>query len=518
MAEQTSTIATAPKMGFWKRNWKVCVYCFIASFAATAFGFDQGTGGGFLAMQQWLKDFGYYDSEEGVYSITAGSTTAMNGTLCGSAFLAALASGRIGSQFGRKIGLILCGAAGLIGSGISMIPHYGALIVGKVFIGISMGFAGNFAITYWSETAPAQIRGLIVIMYQFNINLPNFIGACVDQGTYLRTDRWSYRIPLFVTMFPPLVLVTLVWLIPESPRWLVTRDKYSEARTSLVKIRGKYARDDELDAEMKEVIAFTELERSLDASTSYRECFSGTNRRRTLIGMLCMGGQHMQGIAFISGYSTYFFSLIGFNDAFVITVIINACQVAAVIFAFIAVRFIGRRILLIVGAGVCAASMFLFAIVAQAAPGSDAANKCIVAFICIYVFSFAATWGSIGPIVTGEVPSNRLRSKTVSCALSTNWFGALLVITSIPYLINKDYANLGTKVGFIFGPLATIVFVLAIFFLPETKDRSLEEIDEMFINRVSTRKFKSYICTKEAAGVDIMGKAGVIEVEDVKKV
>jgi MFS transporter, SP family, sugar:H+ symporter len=181
-------------------------------------------------------------------------------------------------------------------------------------------------------------------------------------------------------------------------------------------------------------------------------------------------------------YSTYFFSLIGFKDAFVITVIINACQVAAVVLAFLIIRHIGRRILLIVGAGICAMSMLLFAIIAQAAPGSDAANKCITAFICIYVFSFAATWGSIGPIVTGEVPSNRLRSKTVSCALSTNWFFCLAVITGIPYLINKDYANLGTKVGFIFGPLAVLVFIGAVLLLPETKDRTLEEIDEMFLN------------------------------------
>ncbi|RMZ75951.1 hypothetical protein DV737_g5034, partial [Chaetothyriales sp. CBS 132003] len=115
-----------------------------------------------------------------------------------------------------------------------------------------------------------------------------------------------------------------------------------------------------------------------------------------------------------------------------------------------------------------------------AAPGNNAANKCIVAFICIYVFGFAATWGSIGPIVTGEVPSNRLRSKSVSCALTANWFGALLVTSCVPYLINKSYANLGTK-------------------------------------RVATRKFKSYVCTKEAAGAGVMAKAEVVELEKALK-
>lgn len=150
--------------------------------------------------------------------------------------------------------------------------------------------------------------------------------------------------------------------------------------------------------------------------------------------------------------------------------------------ALFAVRRVGRRVMLITGSGVCSACMLLYAALSTAAPGSRVAGRCVVAFIYIYVFRYAATFGSIGPVVTGEVPSNRLRSKSLSIALSGNWICALAVICSVSYLINPDYANLGTKVGYIFGGLGMLVFVATIFLIPETKDRSLEEIDKIFLN------------------------------------
>lgn len=168
--------------------------------------------------------------------------------------------------------------------------------------------------------------------------------------------------------------------------------------------------------------------------------------------------------------------------------------------------------------------MLGFATVAEAAPHSNAAAKCEITFISIFLFAYSATWGSLGPIVIGEVPSNRLRTKTISVAIGLSWLMALLVITSIPYLINPQYLNLGTKVGFIFGGLTVIVFVLTIIFVPETKDRTLEEIDEMFLNvsqlrpimrlsltdliqRVPTLKFKTYVCTRQVAGFDLTAPA-----------
>jgi MFS family permease len=217
---------------------------------------------------------------------------------------------------------------------------------------------------------------------------------------------------------------------------------------------------------------------------------------------------------------TYFFALVGFTDAFVCTVIANALSIGGTIVAFPLVKYIDRRPLMIGGAFVCAFCMLAFAIVAEAAPKSNAAAKCIIAFICIFNFSYSATWGSLGPVIMGEVPSNKLRSKTVALAASASFFVSLIVITTIPYLIGASYANLGTRVGFIFGGLTVLVFIGVVIFLPETKDRTLEEIDEMFINvsvdsvwdvwtlltrpqHVPSRDFKNYVCTRRVHGYDL---------------
>lgn len=208
--------------------------------------------------------------------------------------------------------------------------------------------------------------------------------------------------------------------------------------------------------------------------------------------------------------------------------------------ALFAVKYVGRRPLLITGCAVNAFCMLAFASIAEAAPNSRAASKCLIAFICIFCFTFAATWGPVCPILIGEVGSNRLRTKTVAIGMASNWILCLAVLTSLPYLLDAQYANLGTKVGFIFGSLTTVLLVLVVFFLPETKDRSLEEIDEMFINvslllsprnilqasftdkfnlqAVPTREFKNYVCTGQAAGYDVRDVLKKVDITEIEKV
>lgn len=241
----------------------------------------------------------------------------MYGLELGFAFLASVVSGAIGSRWGRKTGLILCAVSGLIGSAIQMIASWPAQIVGRLFMGLSIGFAGNFTITYWSETAPGHLRGVIVILYQLFINVPNFIGACINQGTHALPNRWAYRGPLLTTMLMPILLICFIKIVPESPRkpipipstcralmtmigWLVTRDRIADAKVSIRKLRGPETSQEELDREIDGVVAFTQLEKQLEDSTSYWECFKGTDLRRTTIASLMTVGQQLMGIAFIS--------------------------------------------------------------------------------------------------------------------------------------------------------------------------------------------------------------------------
>jgi MFS transporter, SP family, sugar:H+ symporter len=170
-------------------------------------------------------------------------------------------------------------------------------------------------------------------------------------------------------------------------------------------------------------------------------------------------------------YSTYFFALVGLDKPFVVTVIVNACQISGTLAAFVVIRFVGRRLTLILGAAVCCFSMLALSTIKQAAPNSVSAHRSVIAFICIFCFTYAASWGSISPVVMGEIPSNHLRSKTVSIALASGWVVSLVVVTSVPYLLSAAYANLGANVGFIFGALAVPVLIATILIVPETKGK-----------------------------------------------
>ncbi len=158
------------------------------------------------------------------------------------------------------------------------------------------------------------------------------------------------------------------------------------------------------------------------------------------------------------------------------------CGIAGSFTSFFLIKFIGRRPIVIGGAAAQGTSMMTFAIVAVAAPGSLAASKCLAAFVCLFIFSYGATWGAVSQVLLGELSSTKLRSKTVALATAAGWVSDILIICGIPYLLSADYANLGGKVGFIFGGCQIIVLLYSIFYIPETKDRTLEEIDEMFMN------------------------------------
>lgn len=225
----------------------------------------------------------------------------MYGTEVAFLFFGTVSAGFISKRYGRRFGLSLCALTTIVGSGIQMISHYVALVVGRCIMGLGIGYAAAYSIAYWSEITPAHLRGMVVIFYQLSINLANFIGSCIDQGTYKYVSAWAYRAPLLTMMGPPLLLLVLVWMIPESPRWLVTQDRNIDALNSLRKLRGSTYTLEEVEKEINDVIAFNTLEKELDESTSFIECFRGIDLRRTFIASIMMVGQQFMGVAFLAG-------------------------------------------------------------------------------------------------------------------------------------------------------------------------------------------------------------------------
>ncbi|KAK4934294.1 hypothetical protein LTR10_024394 [Elasticomyces elasticus] len=494
-----------------RSNLKVIGYCMIVGLLAVTQGLDIGETAGFLAMPRFNQDFGSYSAATQAWSTTAGQQTEMFGLLLGGAIVSSAASGWIGAHWGRRFGIFLGAITAFINPIIqATVTTWPGFMVGKVISGIGIGFGQTFVIPYWSETTPAALRGMMLVALQGIINVFTFVGQCINEGTHGLTTRWAYRGPLLTELLAPLILLVLIYWIPETPRYLVSRGRYDDALNAMRKLRGPTYPEEEIQEEVKEVMAMDRIEKELEGASRWRDCFQGTDLRRTVVSVIAILCQEFSGIAFITGYGTYFFSISGVTNPFVISVITGLCGIVGSAAAFPLIKFFGRRPILITGAAAQGVSMLTFAIVAVAAPGSKAASQCLAAFVSLFIFSYGATWGAVGPVVLGELSSTKLRSKTLALCYIAGWSADLLIICGTPYLISADYANLGAKVGFIFGGISILVFIWCFLCLPETKDRTLEEIDEMFMNKVPARKFKTYVITKNVQGISVQAEMDVL--------
>ncbi|KIX93765.1 uncharacterized protein Z520_10389 [Fonsecaea multimorphosa CBS 102226] len=487
-----------------RSNARLIRYCLVPSTLAVIYGMGIAQTGGFLAMSEYNQDFGEYNSATGSKALTAPQISGLTGTTLGAACVSAIFAGTVGTRYGRKIGLTLAALLYVIGLILNCAAtSYAFVIVGKVILGLAVGLAANFVIAYWAETSPVKMRGLITLLYGAITNLAQFVGACIVKGTSELTTSWAWRASLMTEFIPPLILLTFIYWIPETPRWYASHGKNAQAREAMCHVRGPTWPEEEIDAEIDDIVGMLEIERQLEGSSSWIHCFQGTDLRRTLLAIFALLGQEFSGVAFIAGYGTLFFSLSGVTDPFTTNVISSMCGIAGSLTSFVLVKYVGRRKILVGGTVVQTFCMFAFAIIGVATPGTHAAAKSLVAFVCIFNFSYGASWGPVAFVLIGELPSTKLRSKTLALATSVGWSFNVLISVGMPYLLSDAYVMLGTKVGFIFGATELLAFVFAFFFLPETKDRTLEEIDEMFMNKVPAWEFKNYVTTKTVQGISV---------------
>lgn len=299
---------------------------------------------------------------------------------------------------------------------------------------------------------------------------------------------------LLVQMVVPLIMLAVVWFVPESPRWLVKRNRHDSAHKALSYIRNGVATDEEVNEELSLIEEAVREQAELHKATSYLDCLKGFNGRRTMIAVGVQVLQQLSGNAFMLSYSVIFMYQVGVTDPLASSMARTAMAIGGSLFAFYLADKIGRRILMIVSA----VGMWIsFWIVAGISAYTEVENNSLAAFLLalLLIWSFLGNlgWASCVWIVTAEVPTLQLREKTISIASSISFIVVLLVSYINPYIQNEP-SNLGVKVGFIYGSFSLIAVFFTYFFVPECANRSLEELDEMFQENVPAWKFKGYVC------------------------
>lgn len=351
---------------------------------------------------------------------------------------------------------------------------------------------------YSAELAPPAIRGSLVNLYQWWQIVGNITSASCIYGTSMHlSGQWKYKPVMIVQMAIPIILALGVWFLPESPRWLLFKDRRSDARKALGWMRQGRSTDDETDVELELLDAALQEQIEHNKATSYLDCFRTSNLRRTLIAILVQLFQQIQGNSFMNNYLVIFLQRIGISNSLQIYIAQNATQLGGITLAFYFSDRVGRRPILALGALLMGALMWVVAGLGAYSPDGVTGNRAqgCVAAILIYQALAGGCWGSCTWITMAEAPTAQLREKTIMMATFVSFCMVLLITYVNPYLQDEGYGNLGARIGFVYGGCSFLALGWVALFLPELKGRSLEELDELFQRRVSTWKFKSYRCS-----------------------
>ncbi|KAJ5222951.1 uncharacterized protein N7469_009191 [Penicillium citrinum] len=460
----------------------IIIGLFVA-FGGVLFGYDTGTISGILAMKYWRELFstGYTNPKDNLPDITSSQSSMIVSLLSAGTFFGALFAAPMADYFGRRLAMILntfvfCFGV-ILQTAATAIPLF---VAGRFFAGLGVGLLSATIPLYQSETAPKWIRGTIVGAYQLAITFGLLLAAIVNNSTKNRNDTGCYRIPVAVQFAWAIILVAGMIVLPETPRFLIKQDRHEEAAKALARLRRIDVNDSAIIEELAEIQANHEFELRL-GKASYWEIVRGSLGKRLATGMAVQALQQLAGVNFIFYYGTTFFQNSGIQNSFVITLITNIINVVSTFPGLYMVEKWGRRPLLMFGAvGMCV-SQLIVAIVGTVA-SSAVANKVLIAFVCIYIFFFASSWGPVAWVVTGELYPLKARAKCLSITTATNWLLNWAIAYATPYMVNDGpgNANLQSKVFFIWGGFCFICAIFVYTCIYETKGLSLEQVDELY--------------------------------------
>ncbi|GAA5936407.1 sugar porter family MFS transporter [Sporobolomyces koalae] len=471
-----------------------------AAFGGFLYGYDTGYISGVKEMPAWVAIFGDRQPD-GTYMLSSGTNSIVTSILSAGTFVGALLAYPAGDFLGRRFGIISFLCLFFIGVALqTAATKLSEFAVGRVFAGLGVGGTSCLVPMYQAECAPKSIRGGLVACYQWMITIGLLIAAIVVNGTKNINGRAAFQIPIGLQFIWGMILVVGLLLLPESPRYLLMKGRDEKARKSLSRILRDAPDSQQVNEELAEIAANLHHERSL-GNASYIDCFRsgpGRNALRTWTGIGLQALQQLTGINFIFYYGTQFFENAGINRPFLITIATNVVNVGATIPGIWAVDKLGRRGLLLYGAAGMAVSQLIVAAVGVATPANDqTSQKVLIAFVCIFIAHFAATWGPLAWVVTSEIYPTTTRAKQMSLSTASNWLLNFGIGYATPYLVDKapGSAGLQSNVFWIWGGCCVLCFLFTFFFIPETKGLSLEQVDILYRNSsiLHSNKFRKQI-------------------------
>ncbi|KAL4945413.1 hypothetical protein BDV06DRAFT_209519 [Aspergillus oleicola] len=449
-------------------NRTLLLSVFVIAVSTFNYGFDNQAFATTQSMEAFTRHFGEYDESTTSYELDSEWLSLFNSLNYIGFGAGVLIGSFISARFGRRWCMFIMSTYALVSATITVTSNTNELIMaGRILNYVYVGMELAVVPVFQSEIVPAPNRAFVVGSYQLSLTLGGVVINATCYGTSHISDNRSWRIPLGLFYIVPSIIAVSIFFLPESPRWLLQRNKVEEAKQSLRKFREGAFTEEQIDDEFKE-LEFA-LENEVEQGR-FIELFRGTNFKRTLIVVA----------AFTSQYAgVYVRSL----KIFILMVADKAGR------RFLRAMLTTIRTLLMLSSVIMMAGLMAMGGLGVDEPVTTPRMKGVISLMVVFGVGFASGWGPLTYVLTTEVTSFRLRDHTSRLGFAINVCFNFAVNFSVPYLVFEDEAGLGSKVGFIFGSVAFLALVFTYFCVPECKGKTLEQVDWLFNNGVRLRDF-----------------------------
>ncbi|WP_163712745.1 sugar porter family MFS transporter [Mangrovibacterium lignilyticum] len=413
---------------------------------------------------------GAVDMLKGEFLLTDSGLGTVAALLTFGCLIGALFTGNFTKNYGRKKVMLATAVLYIISAlGCALAESSAVLIIFRVLSGLAVGATSVVCPMYISEISPAHNRGRLVSMNQFAITIGIVLAYIFDYLLIgLGDNSWRYML-VVPALFGVLYLILILISFPESPRWLVAQGRKNDAASVMRKIGGEQLIKSEL-AEIERTIAEEKKKKQLAIS----ELFQGKTGKIVLIGTLIAALQQITGINAVIMFAPEMFKAAGAAkaDSVMMSMIVGLVNFLMTIVALWLVDKKGRKTLLLWGAvGMIVSLAYLtweFAKPVQYGPG-------VLAAMLVYISFFAASFAPVMWVIISEIYPNRIKGVAMSFSTAVSWLCTFLTVYFAPVI----QGTLGLSYLFgIFGIFSVIAFVFVKIWIPETKGKSLEQIEK----------------------------------------
>ncbi len=464
---------------------------FVATLGGLLFGYDTAVISGAVTS----IDANFIDPQH--LSETARSS--LSGWTVSSALfgciIGAIVAGWVSNAIGRKGGMLVAGFLFLISAAGSAYPEFGLGPIGgmgpaaltpfilyRILCGVGVGIASMLSPLYIAEIAPSRIRGRLVSFNQLSIVLGMLLVYCVNRSIAAQGDEaWiqstGWRLMLVSEAIPALLFLGLLLLVPDTPRWFAMKGRPDKARAVLNRLVG----------EEEARVTMQEIEASLVVPEHSGTSLFAFGSMVIVAGVLLSVFQQFVGINAVLYYAPLMFKNLGAStdSALTQTIIVGIANVIFTVVAILTVDRLGRKPLLIIGGVVMGVAMITLGFLFQA---NSMGTGPLIAAIA-YIAGFALSWGPVTWVLLSEMFPNSIKNKAMAIAVAAQWIANLFVSWSFKILIGNSALNAMFNHGFpywVYGVMSFLAAAFVYFYVPETKRRTLEEIQNLWTGHAET--------------------------------